>query len=65
MIFFKDFWRRGNESFPNRSGDHIDLWNGTRLTTKLSYLRIQWGVSIEGIASDFFDSKEIWFWKVI
>ncbi|MFE8102234.1 type VI secretion system amidase effector protein Tae4 [Brenneria goodwinii] len=65
IIFFKDFWRRGNESFPNRSGDHIDLWNGTRLTTKLSYLRIQWGVSIEGIASDFFDSKEIWFWKVI
>jgi len=27
IIFFKDYWQRGNESIPNRSGDHIDLWN--------------------------------------
>jgi len=64
VIFFKDFWRRGDESFQNRSGDHIDLWNGTRLTTRLSYFRIQWGISIEGMASDLMQSREIWFWKI-
>ena len=32
IIFFKDYWRRSGESHRNRSGDHIDLWNGTRLT---------------------------------
>ncbi|PZW63162.1 type VI secretion system (T6SS) effector Tae4 (amidase) [Pseudomonas sp. URMO17WK12:I6] len=65
IIFFKDFWRRGNETFGNRSGDHIDLWNGRRLTDWLSYPRIQLGFSIEGSFSDYHESKEIWFWKVI
>lgn len=64
IIFFKDFWRRGNESFGNRSGDHIDLWNGRRLTDWLSYPRIQLGFSIEGTFSDYHESREIWFWKV-
>jgi len=27
IIFFKDYWRRGNEPVNGRSGDHIDLWN--------------------------------------
>ncbi len=65
VIFFKDFWRRANETTTNRSGDHIDLWNGRRLTDWLSYPRIQMGFSIEGTFSDFHDSKDIWFWKVI
>jgi hypothetical protein len=65
IIFFKDFWRRGNETIGNRSGDHIDLWNGRRLTDWLSYPRIQLGFSIEGSFSDYHESKEIWFWKVI
>lgn len=65
IIFFKDYWRRGNESFLNRSGDHIDLWNGSRLTTRLSYFRIQWGLSIERYWSSFSNAKEIWFWRVI
>lgn len=25
IIFFKDYWQRGNENFEKRSGDHIDL----------------------------------------
>lgn len=65
IIFFKDFWRRGNETFGNRSGDHIDLWNGRRLTDWLSYPRIQLGFSIEGTFSDYHQSREIWFWSVI
>ncbi len=28
-------------------------------------IRIQLGFSIEGSFSDYHDSKEIWFWKVI
>ncbi|WP_288499735.1 T6SS effector amidase Tae4 family protein [uncultured Erwinia sp.] len=65
IIFFKDYWRRGNENFLNRSGDHIDLWNGERLTSKLSYFRINWGLNIEGIWSSFANAREIWFWSVI
>ena len=64
IIFFKDFWRRGNETFANRTGDHIDLWNGERLTARFTWFRIQWGFHMEGVASDFFNSREIWFWKV-
>ncbi|PTA74166.1 T6SS effector amidase Tae4 family protein [Serratia sp. Nf2] len=65
IIFFKDYWQRGNENFRNRSGDHIDLLNGSRLTTLSSYFRIQWGLSWDGRFSDFFKSKEVWFWQVI
>ena len=28
VIFFKDYWLRKGERYP--SGDHIDLWNGSR-----------------------------------
>ena len=29
--FCKDFRRQGSETVANRSGDHIDLWNGNLL----------------------------------
>ena len=64
IIFFKDYWLRDGQTTRNRSGDHIDLWNGSRLTTISSYFRIQWGISIEGFWSDFGRSKEIIFWSV-
>ena len=45
IIFFKDYWQREvdgkKEEFRNRSGDHIDLWNGSRLTAWTSWFRIQ------------------------
>ncbi|UVL84909.1 type VI secretion system amidase effector protein Tae4 [Pseudomonas sp. B21-028] len=59
VIFFKGFWRRANETTAGRSGDHVDLWNGRRLTDWMSYVRIQMGFSIEGTFSDFHDSKYI------
>ncbi|MGP9826916.1 type VI secretion system amidase effector protein Tae4 [Ectopseudomonas khazarica] len=65
IIFFKDYWLRQGESFANRSGDHIDLWNGTRLTDWFSWARIQAGFSWQGTFSDFEDSKQVWFWKVL
>lgn len=69
IIFFKDYWRRTidgvTESFRNRTGDHIDLWNGLRLTDWFTWVRIQTGFSWEGRFSDFGNSKEIWFWRVV
>ncbi len=62
IIFFKDYWQRKNpttgkkEPFENRTGDHIDLWNRSRLTNVNFY--VFW--------SNYFhkydDCKEIWFW---
>ena len=65
IIFFKDYWRRGKESYRNRSGDHIDLWNGYRLTDWKTWARIQFNLSWEGVWSDYRKSKEIWFWGVM
>ena len=75
IIFFKDFWRRTNngkkESFRNRSGDHIDLWNGHRITDWTSWARINMRIgrfglhSISDEWSDYEDSKSIWFWRVL
>jgi len=66
IIFFKDYWRRTvngkKESVRNRSGDHIDLWNGSRLTDWHTWARIQLHLSWEGTWSDYGKSKEIWFW---
>jgi len=34
IIFFQDYWGAGNQ------GDHIDLWNGSRLTDWRTWARI-------------------------
>lgn len=64
IIFFKDYWARGGETIRNKSGDHIDLWNGSRLTDWHTWARIQLNISWEGRWSDYKKSKEIWFWRV-
>ncbi len=69
LIFFEDYWRRTvdgkKEDFRNRTGDHIDLWNGSRLTDWFSWVRIQAGFSLEGQFSDYAKSRKIWFWPVM
>jgi hypothetical protein len=66
IIFFKDFWQRtvnGNkETFRNRSGDHIDLWNGSRLTDWRTWFAISSVLNTGGV---YGKSKEIWFWRVL
>lgn len=62
IIFFKDYWQRGNESFSSRSGDHIDLWNKGSITSGGMFLRSVY--EIFGLVSDLNKSKEIWFWEV-
>jgi hypothetical protein len=62
VIFFKDYWQRGNESFNSRSGDHIDLWNKNEITSSGMFLRSI--LEFLGRVSDLNKSKEIWFWEV-
>lgn len=62
VIFFKDYWTRGNESFQNRSGDHIDLWNKNRITGSSMWYRSI--IEFLGFVSDLNKSKSVWFWEV-
>lgn len=62
VIFFKDYWSRGAETFPNRSGDHIDLWNNNRITGASMWYRSL--IEFLGLVSDLNKSREIWFWEV-
>lgn len=66
MVFFKDYWQRstksGKESFENRSGDHIDLWNKNRITEgSMAYRAV---IEFLGLVSDLNKSREILFWEV-
>ncbi|AVS62688.1 hypothetical protein C8246_24465 [Paracidovorax avenae] len=58
ILFFKNYWG------PGRQGDHIDLWNGSRMTALSSWFRIQWGISLEGYWSDYLKAEEARFWNV-
>lgn len=53
IVFFKNFYGL------NLQGDHIDLWNGWRLSSLVSAISIYtpWG--------SHYDKGEIWFWEVI
>ena len=62
IIFFKDYWQRGKESFEQRSGDHIDLWNKHRITSSSMFTRSI--LEFFGRVSDLNKSREIWFWEV-
>ena len=63
IVFFKDYWQRRNEIFPNRSGDHIDLWNKNRTTGYWFSWSRDFREDI-GAVSDRNDSREIWFWSI-
>ena len=75
IIFFKDYWQRTvngkKETFRNRTGDHIDLWDGLKITDWRSWARIHVRVGNVGLHtfvpgwSDLEHSKSIWFWRVL
>jgi Type VI secretion system (T6SS), amidase effector protein 4 len=58
IVFIQNYWGEG------RQGDHIDLWNGSRMTELISYFRIQWHFSLEGVFTDMRLAQAIWFWQV-
>ncbi|MCM5680443.1 type VI secretion system amidase effector protein Tae4 [Schlegelella sp. S2-27] len=51
IVFIKDFY--------NGSGDHIDLWNGWRMTKLSSPFAVYLG-----LGSDYTRGAGIWFWEV-
>ena len=63
IIFFQNYWGLGNQ------GDHIDLWDGSRLTTLDSWLRIHarigsFGMHSLGFGSDLQKAQATWFWTL-
>lgn len=62
VIFFGDYWQRGKETFPNRTGDHIDLWKKNQITGSTMFWRSV--AEFFGQVSDLNDSKRVWFWEV-
>jgi hypothetical protein len=68
IVSFKDYWLRPGEKTP--TGDHIDLWNGSRLTatgvagTIQTYLRYFGVREIDGLYSDLSKSKVIRFYPL-
>lgn len=74
IVFFADYWKRTTkEQAP--TGDHIDLWNGSRLTgnaaniaRRLGLTSMQWLPNIGPLAdynfSDLAGSKTILFWEI-
>lgn len=68
IVFFGDFLLRPGEKTP--SGDHIDLWNGSRLTTSglegalVTIARFGLGINAGPGFSGLGNSKTILFWEV-
>ena len=63
IIFFQNYWGAGSQ------GDHIDLWNGNRLTTLDSWMRIHvrigsLGMHSLGFGSDLQKAQATWFWAL-
>lgn len=58
IVFFQNYWG------PNEQGDHIDLWNGSRLADWTSWIRNQSGINIPGVWSDYKKAKAVWFWAM-
>ncbi len=68
IIFFKDYWRRKRDLGTNRTGDHIDLWDGNELAGSSWFwtrfrLNLPWVAERFG-TSDLRKSKQVLFWEV-
>lgn len=68
IIFFKDYWQREGER--GSSGDHIDLWNGSRLTNSsargvlTTFARFTLGIQSGPGFSDLGKASQILFWNI-
>ena len=58
VIFFQNYWGRGHQ------GDHIDLWNGYRLTDWASWIRIYARFRSYGLGTDYRKAESVWFWPL-
>ena len=64
IIFLANYWQRPTDRGNARTGDHIDLWNGSRMTSNSSWLRVHLGISWDGLWSDFRLASRVLFWNV-
>lgn len=64
IVFLGDYWRRPTDRAKARTGDHIDLWNGSRFTEFSSWFRVHWGVSYDGFWSDYRRASSALFFPV-
>jgi hypothetical protein len=68
IVYFADYWLRPGEKAP--SGDHIDLWNGSRLTASglegalVTMARFGLGINAGPGFSDLGQSRTILFWEI-
>ena len=58
IIYIQDYWKRHGET--TATGDHIDVWNGYRSSTKWLMEWFSW----LGYYSNYVQAKEVWFWDV-
>jgi Type VI secretion system (T6SS), amidase effector protein 4 len=69
IVFFSGYWARKTDSAGQTTGDHIDLWNGSKLTSPgiqgrlTSFMRFTVGVS-SAWYSDLGKSKQVLFWEI-
>jgi hypothetical protein len=60
IIYIQDYWSRSSDRSGNATGDHIDVWNGFRPSTKWLMEWFSW----LGYYSNYAQAKEVWFWEV-
>ncbi|MCX5541828.1 type VI secretion system amidase effector protein Tae4 [Paraburkholderia sp. CNPSo 3076] len=69
IVFFSGYWARKTDKNGQTTGDHIDLWNGKKLTSPgmegrvNSFMRFTLGVSSAWYA-DLGKAKKILFWEI-
>jgi hypothetical protein len=69
IVFFASYWARPGEA-RNASGDHIDLWNGSRLTmsgvegTLVTIARFGLGMDSSPRHSNLGNATSILFWEI-
>ena len=64
IIFLANYWQRTTDKGSARTGDHIDLWNGSRMTSFSSWFRVHLGISWDGYWSDFRRASKVLFWYI-
>lgn len=60
IIFIQDYWHRSTDPAGRPTGDHIDVWNGYRSSSKWLMEWFSW----LGYYSNYAGARELWFWPV-
>ncbi len=60
VIYIQDYWMRGDDRDGAPTGDHIDVWNGYRSSSKWLMEWFSWA----GYYSNYANAREMWFWPV-